>query len=122
MAQYAYGTVITLVKASILALYLRIFPSPWMSTICRIISGVVFAWWGVVVIVSSVECRPIKKVWEPTIDGTCIDTCSFLAGTAVPNIITDAAILALPCYQVSRLKMRRLQKAAVSGIFLLGGL
>ena len=122
MAQYAYGTVITLVKASILALYFRIFPSPSMLKTCRILGGVAFAWWLVVVIVSTVECRPIQKVWNQSIHGTCIDACAFLAGTAVPNVVMDAAILVLPCYQVSRLKMRRLQKAAVSGIFLLGGL
>lgn len=55
-------------------------------------------------------------------EGTCIDTCSFLIGNAVPNIITDAAILSLPVYQVSKLNLKTLQKAAVTGIFLLGGL
>lgn len=82
-----------------------------------------FAWWIVVMIVPTAQCRPIRKSWTPGMtEGTCIDTCSFLVGNAVPNIITDAAVLSLPVYQVSKLSLRALQKAAVTGIFLLGGL
>ncbi|KAI1251910.1 hypothetical protein MGN70_006481 [Eutypa lata] len=123
ISQFAYGTVIALVKASILALYWRIFPTRFMKTSCHILGGVVFAWWMVVVIVSAAQCRPIRRTWTPGMtEGTCIDTCSFLIGNAVPNIITDAAILSLPVYQVSKLNLKTLQKAAVTGIFLLGGL
>ncbi|RYO74539.1 hypothetical protein DL764_010798 [Monosporascus ibericus] len=65
IAQFMYGTVIALIKWSILALYRRIFPTQFMKTSCSILGGLVFAW-----------CK---------------------------------------------LKLRTIQKAAITGIFLLGG-
>ncbi|RYP27631.1 hypothetical protein DL767_007595 [Monosporascus sp. MG133] len=121
IAQFMYGTVVALVKSSILALYWRIFPTQFMKQSCSILGGLVFAWWLVVMIVTLVQCRPISRSWLPFAEGKCIDTCSFLVGNAVPNIVTDAAILALPAHQISKLKLRAIQKAAITGIFLLGG-
>ena len=77
-----YATVIALVKASILALYWRIFPTRFMKISCYILGGVVIAWWMSIVVVASVECRPIQRAWTPSItEGVCIDTChAFAAG------------------------------------------
>lgn len=41
-------------------------------------------------------------------------------GNAVPNILTDAAILCMPMYHVWRLQVRTAQRVALTGIFLLG--
>ena len=43
-------------------------------------------------------------------------------GNAIPNIITDVIILALPMGKVWHLQMSRGRRLAVSGMFLLGGL
>ncbi len=94
-----------------------------MKISCYILGGVVTAWWVAVVIVTSLQCRPIRRLWTPSItEGVCINTCAFIIGNAVPNIITDAAILSLPVHEVRKLNLRTLQKAAVTGMFLLGGL
>ncbi|RYP17973.1 hypothetical protein DL765_004192 [Monosporascus sp. GIB2] len=121
ISHFPYGTVIALIKSSILSLYLRIFPTRFMKKSCSVLGGLVFAWWLVAMIVPLVQCKPMSKSWLPFSEGTCIDTCSFLVGNAVPNIVTDAAILALPAHQISKLQLRTIQKAAITGIFLLGG-
>lgn len=54
--------------------------------------------------------------------GSCIDTNKFFIGNAVPNILTDAMILALPAYELYRLQMKTAQKIGVGSIFMLGGL
>ena len=58
----------------------------------------------------------------PETPGTCINMAKFPIIVAVPNIVTDACILVLPIYQVSRLRLKWMQKVTVSGIFLLGAL
>ncbi|RYO86641.1 hypothetical protein DL766_003535 [Monosporascus sp. MC13-8B] len=122
VSQFMYGTVIALIKSSILALYLHIFPTQFMKKSCFVLGGLVFAWWLMAMIVPFVQCKPMSKSWSPFEEGTCIDTCAFLVGNAVPNIVTDAAILALPAHQISKLQLRTMQKAAITGIFLLGGI
>lgn len=54
--------------------------------------------------------------------GKCLDINKFFLGNSIPNIITDALILCLPVLEVSKLQVRRSQKVAIGGMFLLGGL
>ncbi|KAI0010038.1 hypothetical protein F4779DRAFT_579779 [Xylariaceae sp. FL0662B] len=121
IAEHVYGTLLALAKASILTMYYRIFPTGFMKKGCSILGAMVLSWWIAVIIVSFVQCRPMKKIWNPQMEGgTCLDTNSYFLGNSIPNIITDMLILSLPSYQVWNLQMRPAQKAAVGGIFLLG--
>lgn len=54
------------------------------------------------------------------IPGSCLDLRKAFVGNAVPNIVTDAAILAMPMGQVWKLQVRLAQKITISCIFLLG--
>lgn len=51
-----------------------------------------------------------------------VDDYAFFVGIAVPNIVTDALILAMPVPQLLRLQRTTSQKIALIGIFMLGGL
>ena len=66
------------------------------------------------------QCVPVHKLWHPEIPGKCIDQYKFFIGQATPNIVTDALLLVLPLWPVSKLQMPRTQKIIVSCIFLLG--
>lgn len=121
VAESVYATVISLVKASMLAMYHRIFPTPFMNRAGYILGAVVFMWWAAVCIGSWVQCQPVQKAWYPSMEGKCFDTNMYLLSNAIPNIITDISILCLPMYEVYRLQVPRLQKSGLSGIFLLGG-
>jgi hypothetical protein len=68
------------------------------------------------------QCTPIAKAWNPTIAGHCINLKGSFIGNAVPNILTDMAILTLPMPQVWRLHTTLVQKCQLSIIFLLGSL
>lgn len=105
-------------------MYNRIFPTQTMNTGVCILGFMVLAWWIAVIFVSLFQCSPIPAAWDKALlakGATCIDDNKFFIGNAVPNIITDLLILTLPIYEVYRLQMSTLQKAAVSGLFLLGG-
>ncbi len=69
------------------------------------------------------QCNPVRGFWDHTVQASCkVDVYAFFIGNAVPNIITDWALLILPIPYVWRLQKSRVQKIALCGIFLLGGL
>lgn len=107
-------------KFSILAMYWRIFPTPFVKRGCCVLGGLTLAWIIAVALVAFLQCRPMQKIWLPDTPGHCIDNNKFFIGNAVPNIFTDCAIMALPAYEISRLRMGSSQKIGLAGIFLLG--
>ena len=61
--------------------------------------------------------------WDKSVNATCaVNVPAFFIGNAVPNIITDWALLLLPIPYIWRLHQRRAQKVALCGVFGLGGL
>lgn len=80
--------------------------------------------WGVaVVLVTIFQCKPVEAGWDKTIPGKqCFNLKHFLIGTNVPNIIADAAIIALPVPQVLNLQLSRMRKIGLVAIFLLAAL
>ncbi|KAH7010705.1 uncharacterized protein B0I36DRAFT_322009 [Microdochium trichocladiopsis] len=117
-----YVTAVMMVKLAVLAMYLRIFPSHGFRTGAAMIASIVVAWWIAIVAVCIWQCNPIKKAWLPWIEGTCINLKASFIGNAIPNILTDVAILAMPVGQVWKLQVTLAQKASLLFIFLLGGL
>lgn len=115
-----YGTLLVVCKFSILAMYWRIFPTPFVKRGCCVLGAMTLAWIIAVALVAFLQCRPMQKIWLPDTPGHCIDNNKFFIGNAVPNIFTDCAIMALPAYEISRLRMGKSQKLGLAGIFLLG--
>lgn len=68
-----YVTAVAAVKLSILAMYLRIFPSREFRIGAWVIGGTVIAWWIAIVLVCIFQCNPIYVAWTPWDKGTCIN-------------------------------------------------
>ena len=80
------------------------------------------AWCISIIMVSVFQCIPMQKIWNPTLEGHCINLKASFIGNAIPNILTDVAILALPMQQVWGLHTSVMQKTHISFVFLLGSL
>ncbi|POS71421.1 hypothetical protein DHEL01_v210183 [Diaporthe helianthi] len=115
-----YVTAVALIKFSLLAMYLRIFPSRGFKIAAYIIGGTVAAWWIAIVLVCIFQCNPIYVAWEPWMAGQCIDLKGSFIGNAVPNIVTDIAILTMPVKQVWALHTQFAQKVSLICTFGLG--
>ncbi|KAJ2904777.1 hypothetical protein MKZ38_007133 [Zalerion maritima] len=116
-----YVTAVMMVKLSVLAMYSRIFPTKSFRIGGGIIAFTVVAWWIAIWAVCIWQCDPIKKAWLPWLEyGTCINLKASFIGNAIPNILTDVAILAMPVGQVWRLQVSLAQKASLCFMFLLG--
>ena len=85
--------------------------------------GLVSTAWMIAIALSFVfQCFPVSKAWDFRLDGQCIDVAKLILGNAIPDIVTDLAIVIAPLPLISKLKITLSQKLAVGGVFLMGGL
>lgn len=117
-----YCTTVGIVKISILLMYARIFPTRGFRVAAITLGSIVVGWVIAIIFVSVFQCSPISKAWNPTLPGTCINLKGSFIGNAVPNILTDIAILALPVHVVWGLHATVTHRLSVIAVFLLGSL
>lgn len=104
-------------------MYYRIFPTPTVKISVSVVGAIVFLWWVAVCLVAVFQCQPIQKAWGMfTMEGRCVDKGKWAFGAAVPNIVTDIAILTIPVWEIWRLRLPGSRRIGITSIFLLGGL
>ncbi|KUJ12789.1 uncharacterized protein LY89DRAFT_558860, partial [Mollisia scopiformis] len=121
VAEILYIVVITLVKASILALYFRVF----LSNNFRIAAGivlvlVVFSGLGVIAAIVF-QCSPVDLAWDRTIvGGRCINVNELAYAAGAISVALDIIILVLPLPELYHLQMSKKKKLNVMFMFSLG--
>lgn len=63
---------------------------------------------------------PTYKLWKMKRPGHCVSKYKYFLGTAVPEVITDFVILAMPLPYIWNLQMKLRQKLLLSIVFILG--
>ncbi|TVY64161.1 Satratoxin biosynthesis SC1 cluster protein [Lachnellula suecica] len=115
---YAWNLIWT--KISLLMMYYRIFRFPYFKRWAFIIGIFVGLWAVTVTFLFIFICVPVQKLWYPDIPGHCINQVGTWIANATSTIVSDLAILVLPIPQVWKLKLRRSEKIALTGVFGLG--
>jgi hypothetical protein len=116
----AYNVALGLVKASILAFYIRVFTT---QTILRWISWVTLA----VVVATAIictfinifQCTPISAAWKP-VQANCINLLTEFICASPVNIVTNLIILATPLPVLSKMRIPTRQKTMLIATFGLG--
>lgn len=75
----------------------------------------------VIVLVSCLQCRPLERLWNPLVEGVCIDFSDFSLFNTGFNFSLDVIILLSPLPLVSELKLSSRKKVWLSVNFALGG-
>lgn len=121
LSELYYATAITLVKCSVVCLYLRIFSiDRKFKVLCYCMIAFVGIWGVVVNLVTIFQCKPVQAGWDKSIPGEqCLVLEHFLIGTNVPNIIADVAIIALPVPLIWKLQLSRMRKLGLVTVFFL---
>ena len=124
LSELFYATAITLIKCSILCLYLRIFNiNRTFRKVCYGLLGFVLAWGLAITLVTIFQCTPVQAAWDKLIQPQqCFDLEHFVIGTNVPNIIADAAVIILPIPLVWKLQLSVMRKVGIVVVFLLAGM
>ncbi|KAM0723888.1 hypothetical protein Q7P37_000878 [Cladosporium fusiforme] len=107
-------------KASILAQYLRIFSSRNTRICCYVLLVLLVpaVCWSI--FDGTFLCRPVAKLWEPTIPGVCMDPRSYWLSAAGVNMGMDFMVLLLPLPAITQLRLPRKQKLCLVLMFVLG--
>ena len=110
------------VKASLLFLYRRLFPLPWVhwATSTKLGGCVVWAvtfWFPLVFM-----CTPPKSLWNAAMRRQCFEAGKSQLVAFTTDFAIDTVILSLPIRMVIALQLAPRRKFLVLMIFLLGGL
>lgn len=68
------------------------------------------------------RCVPVYAIWDSMVPNTkCnIDSTRFFFATITTHFLMDVAILLLPIWEISKLRMKTREKFAIIGFFMLG--
>lgn len=66
------------------------------------------------------DCVPLQKLWNPTLDGTCVNQEKACGATGIAHIVLDLIILILPLPIIWNMKIDTTRKFLVSLVFTIG--
>ncbi|KAI9900244.1 hypothetical protein N3K66_004506 [Trichothecium roseum] len=115
-----WTTDITLVKCSILLLYIQIFQAERFILGAKITIAAVVAWMLTMGIGSVFICQPFSLYWNPNQPGRCGNLHAFWIFTGVYNILTDLSILILPMPYLYSLRVALFRKIILMATFGIG--
>ncbi|KAL8337700.1 hypothetical protein RB601_006853 [Gaeumannomyces tritici] len=117
-----YFVSMCLPKMAIVFLYLRVlnWKGP-MRTLAFVVLGLLVATSLAFFVTACFQCRPIAFWWDKSLPGgVCIDVQAFFHSQAIPGIILDAIVIALPLQTVWELKLPVAKRIALVLIFAVG--
>ncbi|KAG0633947.1 hypothetical protein HOY80DRAFT_929386 [Tuber brumale] len=110
------------VKASLLALYLRLSSSRTYRSLSYISLVLVVGHAISGLTVTTFQCTPVPYLWDKTIKGRCIRTGIFHFVNAGLNVLTNVLICALPMPMLWGAQLPKRQKLGLCIVFSLGAL
>lgn len=115
-----WALAVNITKASILAQYLRIFSNRLTRIFCYILLTLLVpaACWSI--FAGTFLCTPVAKLWEPRLQGHCMDPRVYWLSAAAVNISMDFTVLLLPLPAIAQLRLPQKQKLCLVVMFVLG--
>ena len=68
------------------------------------------------------QCKPIAKLWNPFLEGTCLPSEELYLWNSILNVITDILVLLIPMPMMRALDIGIKQKWTLGGLFAVGSL
>ena len=122
-AEPIWALTIGLIKLSILLLYVQIFrPLRYIRYLAYSIGIFTICWSIMAILVFCLQCRPVQRIWNKFVPGTCINAWLFFVISSAINIVTNFVVLVLPMRATWGLQLPIPQRISVMGIFMLGSL
>ncbi|KAJ8131533.1 hypothetical protein O1611_g2098 [Lasiodiplodia mahajangana] len=121
IAGLLYNSGIAPVKVAILVEWMRVL-SPrsrdaffWL---CQAGLWLNVVYYIAAIIVESMQCTPRDRIWDPTVNGKCLDVRALEVITSI-NVVSDTIMLAAPQFVIWRLK---LSKGKIAGLVLISAI
>jgi hypothetical protein len=120
ICQVMYTTALTLVKISIIASYIRIFPTVSIRWTMYVLAGFIAAVWIVNIFTTIFQCSPIEGAWNFEVEPQCISVMKVYYFSTAFSILTDILLVVVPLPLFWKLKLPVREKWIVTGLFGLG--
>ena len=113
---------VTFIRASIVFLYIRIFPTRIFRIVCYLVLAVNLCFFVGTILADCLICQPISYRWDRTVGGTgsCGDQKSLDLFIGIFNLFLDVTAVVLPMPILWGLKMAVGKKVMLSGMFGMG--
>lgn len=118
--QLLWAISLSLVKISILLLYVRIFTMRLMRIVAWATAALITGFALSTILSGLLICRPLALNWDQTLKGSCGDQLLSYTITGGLNLATDVIVLLLPLPYLFQLQMELYKKAVLTGTFSLG--
>ncbi|KAK8071294.1 hypothetical protein PG997_011497 [Apiospora hydei] len=119
--QFLWATSLSLVKVSLILLYVRVFPTRPLIIAAWVNWLVIVAWASTTILLGFLICRPFAFNWDHTIpNGTCGNQVLSYQITGALNLVTDVVTLVLPIPHLIKLQMPLYRKVILQSVFALG--
>lgn len=118
---FIYIFSVILPKLAVLSLYISIFNRHRASRITCYVTG--FLMIGNCIGCAAAGfavCTPLRKLWDPQVDGHCVNINAWFRYSRIVNIVSDVIMLVLPIPHVIRLQSTMRLKIGLLITFLLG--
>ena len=81
---------------------------------------VVSLYYIITVFLKAWECHPRARIWDKTINGTCISVAGILNTDGVFNTMSDFLIIVVPVKAIWKLQMKGKRKLRIFALFTVG--
>jgi hypothetical protein len=122
VAEVLYNAAIPVIKSSILLLYRRIFPQLWLNRALLVLGLFIVSYSVAQILADIFQCTPANSLWGERPKKYCINYPLLIKIGGIINILTDAAILALPIPSLWKLNLSTARKRLLIVMFLIGGM
>lgn len=121
VGQVTWAVAVTFIRASVLALYIRIFRTRSFRMTCYVVHGINAAFGAATVLGACLICQPVSFNWNPSIPGGyCGNQKSLDLFIGIFNLLTDVTVVVLPMPVLWGLQMAVGKKLVLSSMFGLG--
>ncbi|KIN06776.1 hypothetical protein OIDMADRAFT_65100, partial [Oidiodendron maius Zn] len=120
VSQILYLLVLHMTKASILLLFLRIFPDRHFRLVTKICLGWLVSLTAAFTIAIALQCVPASVIWDTNVKGRCINSMVLIYAAAAFSIFEDIVIILLPVRELRNLNLRSGKKFSVIFVFVFG--
>ncbi len=121
VGQVTWAAAVTFIRASVLALYIRIFRTKSFRMTCYIVHGFNAAFGAATILGATLICQPISFNWDHSKPaGYCGDQKSLDLFIGIFNLLMDVTVVVLPMPVLWGLQMAVAKKFTLSGMFGLG--
>ena len=118
VCQLLYVTAITITKASIIASYLRVLPTPTFRWLMYVTGTVVIAIWICSVFVTTFQCTPTYAAWDLLVQKKkCLNIVNFFYVQSSINIATDLLLCTSPLPLFWKLNVARNERILLCTVF-----